>query len=242
MRRAAAVIFAVGALTGCAATGATGVPTTVTVLAAASLADVLPEIADEFEQANPGIDLVLSFGGSTALAEQVVAGAPADVVATADLDAMARLGGLAVDPHVFATNGLALVVPAGNPGAVTGLADLARPELVVALCDATVPCGAAAERALDAAGVDASADTLEQDVRAVLTKVRLGEADVGIVYRTDALAAGDEVDTIDVGPLPGIRYAITIVEGATAEASAFVAFVRSDRAREVLADAGFGLP
>lgn len=231
---------AVAGLAGCAPEPADGA--TVTVFAAASLTDVLTRLAAEFEARHPPVDVVLNFGGSSALAEQVVAGAPADVVATADADSMARLGELALDPQGFATNSLELAVPAGNPGGVTGLADLARPELVVALCDVTVPCGAAAARALSAAGIRPSADTLEQDVRAVLTKLELGEADAGLVYRTDALAAGAGVESIAELARAGTRAMISPIAGAADEAAAFVAFVRSDRGREVLADAGFGPP
>src|SRR5690606_7188475 len=161
---------------------------------------------------------------------------------TADLDSMARLGGLALDPQVFATNSLALAVPAGNPGGVTGLADLAREELVIALCDESVPCGAAAARLLEAAGVRARVDTLEHDVRSVLMKVVLGEADAGLVYRTDVLAAGRDVESVDIPAIAATSSAITLVEGASDPAATFVEFVGSERAREVLADAGFGLP
>lgn len=241
MRRMAAAGLVVAALAGCASTS-TGSQTTVTVFAAASLTDVFAALETEFEAQHPTVDIVLSFGGSSAIAEQVAAGAPADVVATADLDSMARLGGLALDPQVFATNSLALAVPAGNPGGVTGLADLAREELVIALCDESVPCGAAAARLLEAAGVRARVDTLEHDVRSVLMKVVLGEADAGLVYRTDVLAAGRDVESVDIPAIAATSSAITLVEGASDPAATFVEFVGSERAREVLADAGFGLP
>ena len=215
-------------LTGCGSAPAAGEDRLV-VLAAASLSDVLTELAAEHERSHPGTEVVTSFGGSSALAQQVVAGAPADVLVAASpsavqvvLDAGAAVG----EPVVVARNRLQIAVPAGNPGRVRALADLARPELAVALCAVQVPCGAAAERTLAAAGVQAAPDTLEQDVRAVLAKVRLGEVDAGLVYRTDVLAAGDEVEGL---PLPP-------------GADAAVELLLSDDGQEVLGRAGFDRP
>lgn len=243
-------------LAGCAPAGGGADPETegdalagtVTVFAAASLTDVFDELAAAFEAEYPGVDVVLSYGGSSALAEQVVAGAPADVFAAANESTMTTVddAGLAVAPTLFATNTLQLVVPAGNPAQVTGLADLARPELAIALCDVAVPCGAATTALLAAAGVEAQPDTLEEDVRAVLTKIRLGEADAGLVYVTDVAAAGDAVEGIDVPEASAVvnRYPISsLVEAPNPDAAAaFVDFVLSQRGRAALAAAGFGAP
>jgi molybdate transport system substrate-binding protein len=220
----------------------------VTVLAAASLSDVFDDLAARFEAEHPGVQITLSFGGSSALAEQLVSGAPADLFAAADEATMDIVteAGLAADPVVFATNVLALAVPAGNPGDVTGLEDLANAELTVALCDPTVPCGSAAERLLAQEGVVASVDTLEEDVRAALTKVALGEVDAALVYRTDVIAAGDEVEGIELPGAASIvnEYPISLlVEAPQVEAAqAFLDFVLGEVGRQALTDAGFGTP
>ncbi len=230
------------------ADGAAQLAGQVTVFAAASLTDVFGELESRFEEQHPGVDVVTSFSGSSALAEQIVQGAPADVFAAADLEPMAAVeeAGLATDPAVFASNTLQLVVPAGNPGSVTALADLARPELAIALCDESVPCGAASRDLLTGAGVTAAPDTLEQDVRAVLTKVRIGEVDAGLVYRTDVIAAGDAVEGIDVdGADEAVNpYPIAALADAPNPdaATAFTDFVLSDDARSIFDEAGFGAP
>ena len=141
----------------------TSVSGTVTVLAAASLTESFEKLGEQLAAEYPGLEVVFSFGPSSGLVEQVLAGAPADVLATADTRTMDEaVGGGAVEgqPEVFARNTLTLAVPAGNPGEVTGLADLAKPDLRVAICEPEVPCGAASERLLTAAGVTAAPDTL----------------------------------------------------------------------------------
>lgn len=221
---------------------------TVTILAAASLTGVFDELAERFAAEHPGVEIVLSYGGSSALAEQILSGAPVDVFAAADESAMATVtdAGLTVDPVLFATNTLELVVPAGNPGGVAGLGDLADPDLTIALCDPTVPCGSAAVRLLDAAGVVASVDTYEEDVRAAVTKVALGEVDAALVYRTEVIAAGDDVAGIEVPEAAKVvnRYPVSVLVDTRAgdAARAFVDFVLSSTGREVLGDAGFGAP
>ncbi|HTL42128.1 MAG TPA: molybdate ABC transporter substrate-binding protein [Pseudolysinimonas sp.] len=221
---------------------------TVTVFAAASLTDTFDAVAAEFEAAHPHVDVTVNYGGSSGLAAQIVGGAPADVFAAANEATMQTVvdAGAAADPAIFARNTLVLVVPAGNPGEVTGLADLSRPELAVALCDPAVPCGSAALQLLDIAGVAAAADTLEQDVRGVLTRVELGEADAGLVYATDAAAAGPAVDVIAVPQAEEVvnRYPIAVLTGAPNPdaARAFVDAVLSSAGRRLLADAGFMAP
>ena len=160
----------------------------------------------------------------------------------ATMDVVVKAGD-AREPVVFTRNRLVLAVPTGNPGGVRGLADLARTELDVALCAPQVPCGAAATSVLQRAGVTAAPDTLEQDVRAVLAKVRLGEVDAALVYRTDVLAAADEVEGI---PFPEADTAVNdyllapLVEAPDpGTAQAFVAFVLSSEGQRALADAGF---
>ncbi|MCY7413325.1 MAG: molybdate ABC transporter substrate-binding protein [Salinibacterium sp.] len=232
---------------------------TVTVFAAASLTDTFTAIAQAFNERHPDVQLVFNFGGSSGLAAQLVEGAPVDVFAAASGTTMTVVTDAALaagEPVVFATNTLAIAVPAGNPGGVTGLADFAKPELVIALCEPLVPCGAASVAVLERAGVEASVDTLEQDVRAVLTKIELGEVDAGLVYKTDVIAAGDAVEGIE---LPGAaaaigRYPIVqLVDSANlgaanpgamnpAAAAAFITFVLSPTGQRILKDAGFGAP
>lgn len=246
MRRAAALAALVAlALTGCVTEPA---PTpdaltgTVTVFAAASLTESFDEIAAAFEAQHPGVDVVVNYGGSSGLATQILEGAPADVFAAASPTTMADVAEAAgVDATTFVTNVLELVVPAGNPGGVTGLADLARGDLLVAMCAAEVPCGAASARLLDDAGVVASVDTYEQDVKAVLTKVQLGEVDAGLVYVTDVQAAGTEVEGIELPEAEPVAYPIAALTDSEA-AAAFVAFVLSEVGQRVLREAGFGAP
>lgn len=216
----------------------------ITVLAAASLTDVFTELGEQFEQQRH-VTVTFSFGASSALAQQVVSGAPADVLATASPATMALVvdDGAAVSPRVFARNRLQIAVPAGNPGGVSGLADLAREELTIALCSPEVPCGAASEQVLAAAGLIGAPDTLEQDVRAVLSKVRLDEVDAALVYRTDVRAAGDDVEGITVPEADSVVLDYPVAALRDSEpadaASAFVDFVLSDDAQQVLGRAGF---
>ena len=253
MRRMAGVaLVATVALSGCASESPTqtdaALSGTVTVFAAASLTEAFGEIATEFEAENSGVDVVMSFGGSSTLAEQIVQGAPIDVFAAANTETMKTVvdASLATEQTVFVTNTLEIVVPAGNPAGIMSLADLSRPELVIALCAPEVPCGAATEQAFAAAGLTAAPDTLEQDVRAVLTKVRLGEVDAGIVYRTDVKTAGGDVIGIPFDQAVDVvnEYPIASLKDAPnpTAAAAFVRFVLSDAARHVFDKAGFGVP
>jgi len=220
----------------------------VTVLAAASLTGSLDDLAGRFEDTHPGVDVVIGYGGSAALAEQILSGVPADVFFAADEATMLKVveAGLAADPHVLLANVLEIAAPAGNPGGVTGLADLADPDLVVALCDPAAPCGRAAARLFELAGIEPAADTLEENVRAALAKVALGEVDAALVYATDVIAAGDAVAGI---PVPEAvralnRYPLAVLADAPhpVAARAFADFLRSDAARDVFLGAGFRAP
>jgi molybdate transport system substrate-binding protein len=239
------------ALAGCTAGGPSqpGSPTgTLTVFAAASLTETFDALAAEFESDHPGVDVVLNYAGSSGLAMQIVQGAPADVFAAANESTMTTVvdAGAAGDPVIFTTNTLVLITPAGNPAGVTGLADLADRDLAIALCDPAVPCGSAAQTLLAEVGVTAVPDTLEEDVRAVLTKVELGEADAGLVYVTDAHADDSTVEIIDLPEAQGVinRYPIAVLTGAPNPdtARAWVEFVLSDEGQAVLSDAGFLAP
>ena len=218
----------------------------VVVFAAASLTDSFAEVADEFTEANRDVTVTVSLGGSSALSEQIVAGAPVDVFAAASPATMTTVtdAGLADgDPQVFVRNILEIAVPTGNPGDITSIADFADADRTIALCAPEVPCGAAAAKVFAAAGITAAPDTLEQDVRAALTKVQLGEVDAAMVYRTDVLAAGDAVQGIpfeEAGDAIN-DYPIAVLSDAPNPdaAAAFVDFVLSEAGQAILSDAGF---
>jgi molybdate transport system substrate-binding protein len=220
---------------------------TVSVLAAASLTDAFGEIEAAFEAANPDADLDISYGGSSALRDQVLSGQPVDVVASASgtvMDDLVEAGAVDGEPQDFATNKLEIVVPAGNPAGIEGLADLADEDALVGLCAEEVPCGAFGRRALEEAGVEAAPDTNEPDVRSLLDKVASGELDVGLVYATDVAAAGDAVEGIEVPDDENVvaTYPIAgLTDAPNADgAAAFVAFVTGDGGQAVLADFEFG--
>lgn len=218
---------------------------TLTVLAAASLTGAFDDLAEIFEDAHPGVEVRLSLDSSATLAQQVIAGAPADVLATADLRTMtiaADGDALADDPRTFATNTLVLVTPADDPAGITAFADITGTAYVT--CAESAPCGAIARDLLAANGIESPPVSREVDVRAVLTKVVLGEADAGLVYATDAAAAGDEVRTLPVPGAPALRteYPIALLAAAPAEdlGRAWVDLVRSAEGQQVLARHGFG--
>ncbi len=218
----------------------------VTVFAASSLVDVFEEIAVAYESQHPDVDVVVSPGGSSSLAAQIENGAPADVFAAADVRSMERvLGAVAVaeQPQVFAVNRLAIAVEAGNPLGIAGLGDLVDDRLVVVLAAAEVPAGGYANEILTRAGVDVQVDSSEQSVRAVATKIALGEADVGLVYRTDVLASAGELTEVAIPDAVNVRAEYPIVAlGSDDVARDVVAFVLGDAGRAALADAGFELP
>lgn len=221
----------------------------ITILAAASLTGTFTQLGQQFEAAHPGVHVTFSFAGSSTLAQQVLQGAPADVFASADQAVMQRVvkgGGVSSSPAVFATNSLEIAVPQGNPGHVTGLVDLAKPNVRVALCAVEVPCGTASRELFAGAGVTPHVSTYEADVKAVLTKVELGEVDAGLVYRTDVKAAGDRVVGVEVPEAASVvnSYPIAVLSGArnSATAKEFVDYVRSDAGEAVLRAAGFGAP
>jgi molybdate transport system substrate-binding protein len=261
-------------LAGCAAPAPTPAPTTeapspttapepeltgeLTIYAAASLKAAFDEIAGDFETANPGVDVLpITYDGSSTLATQIIEGAPADVFASADEANMQKIvdAGLvlnheaqfrvAADTPIFATNTLVVATPPDNPGAVTTLADLAKPEVSVVLCAPEVPCGRAAGKLLELAGLAVTPVSQEQNVTAVLTKVAAGEADAGLVYATD-VQGNDQVDSFVPEHADEVvnRYPIAVLEGAgNAEAAdAFLAYVTGVEGQAVLSSFGFGAP
>ena len=241
-RMLVAMLCCVSLAAGCASSDETE---TVLVMAAASLTDAFTSMEAVFEAANPTVDVQLNVGGSGALREQILQGAPADVFASANEATMAQVvqAGDASAATAFASNTLIIAVPAGNPADIRSIEDLSEESHLIGLCAEQVPCGDFAREALAQAGVVASVDTNEGDVRSLLTKLEAGELDAGIVYVTDA-ASSNEVEaialpaTVDVA----VTYPIaTLTESPnTAAAQAFVEFVQSAQGQQILADHGFG--
>jgi len=228
-------------LTGC---GGGGGDEQLVVLAASSLTDVFDRLEAEFESAHPDVDVIVSFGGSSSLAGQIEQGAPIDVFAAADLTTMAGvLDEADGEQVVFARNRLAIVVAEGNPEQISGLTDLARGDLIVVLADRVVPAGAYAAEVLERAGVEVAPASYESNVRAVAAKVAIGEADAGIVYRTDIAADSDELDEVVIPDADNVLadYPIVVVrDGRTARQ--FVEFVIGSAGRRLFTEAGFELP
>lgn len=216
-----------------------------TVFAAASLTESFTTIGKSFETANPGTTVTFNFAGSSALATQINEGAPADVFASASPKNMAAVTG-AAPPRTFVKNQLVIVVAKGNPAGIAALADLTRPGLKVALCAEAVPCGAAAKTALEASGVKVTPVTLEQDVKAALSKVKLGEVDAALVYRTDAKASTADVDAVEFPESAKAvnDYPIIVLKDAKNPAGArkFIDYVLSADGIKVLTEAGFQAP
>jgi molybdate transport system substrate-binding protein len=226
----------------------TGPSGSITVFAAASLTDAFDEVALAFEDANPGVTVAPSYAGSSALREQILDGAPADVFASANTSNMDAVvdAGEATAPTAFARNRLQIVVPAGNPAGVTGLADFAEADLLIGLCAEEVPCGQFGREALANAGVTPAVDTNEPDVRSLLTKVGAGELDAGLVYVTDVMAGGDTVEGVHIPAEQNVTalYPIAVLKRSENDvaAAAFVEFVLSAEGQQILGSFGFEAP
>ncbi|MGV9246508.1 molybdate ABC transporter substrate-binding protein [Streptomyces sp. NPDC003710] len=222
---------------------------TVTVFAAASLKESFTALGQEFEKEQPGTKVSFNFGGSDTLAASITGGAPADVFAAASPKTMAIVTDkkdAADTPVTFVRNQLEIATLPGNPHKVSSLKDLTKSGLKVVLCDETVPCGAAAQKALGASRLKLTPVSYEQDVKSALTKVELKEADAAVVYRTDVKAAGDKVQGVEFPESAKAvnAYPIALLKNApnTEAAEAFIALVRSAEGRDVLTKAGFLQP
>ena len=219
--------------------------TTINVLAASSLTETFTTLAKKFEDEHPGVTVKLNFDSSATLAQQAVDGAPGDVLATADTATMdSAQKALAADPKDFATNVLVMVTPPDDPAGITTFSDLDKSGVKYVVCVDTAPCGKVAAALLQQDGITARPASTEVDVKSVLAKVTEGEADAGLVYATDATAAGDSVKEIDIA---GADQQITTYPIAPLDqsqhsdlAQAFVDLVLSDQGQQVLQDAGFG--
>jgi molybdate transport system substrate-binding protein len=221
----------------------------VTVLAAASLTEAFKSIGAAFESAHLGLTAEFSFAGSSTLVAQIKEGSPGDVFASADesnMQAAADAGELAGAPRIFATNRLTIVVQKGNAKHIAALADLGRSGLSIALAAPEVPAGKYAAQIFANAGVAVPQASQEVDVRAVLTRVSMGEADAGIVYVTDLHAAGDTVEAVVIPDQFNVmaRYPIAVLKQAShpKEAAAFADFVLSPAGQTILKQFGFLAP
>ncbi|MDT0548379.1 MULTISPECIES: molybdate ABC transporter substrate-binding protein [Streptomyces] len=222
---------------------------TVTVFAAASLKESFTTLKEKFEAEHPGTKVAFNFGGSDTLAASITSGAPADVFAAAS-DKTMKIVTDAHDtdgtPTTFVRNQLAIATLPGNPQQIGTLKDLTKSGLKVALCAKTVPCGAAAQKALDASGLKLTPVSYEQDVKGALTKVELKEVDAAVVYKTDVKAAGGKVDGVEFPESAEAinAYPIAPLKDApnAAAAKAFVALVKSAEGQKVLTAAGFLKP
>jgi len=221
---------------------------TVNMFAAASLKEAFTKLGQQFEAAHPGAKIVFNFGPSSGLATQINQGAPADVFASASMKNMDQVvtTGAANTPTNFASNVLEIAVPAKNPANVTQLSDLAKSGVKVALCQSAVPCGTTAAKVFTKAKLNVVSVTQEVDVKAVLTKVILGEVDAGVVYVTDVRSTGTKVKGIvipaDVNA--STEYPIATLTSAPnkATAKAFTDYILSTDGAAVLTAAGFAKP
>ena len=246
---AVAVAMVAMAPTAVAAPTATGPSGTITVSAAASLTDVFPVIAKAFEKRFPGVTVKFNFAGSSALVEQVIAGAPVDVIATASESTLwkATNAGLTGRPLLFAKNTMAIAMPPGNKAGITQLSDLQKPGVLVAVCLPAVPCGSAANQIFAKNFLNVKPVTQELDVRGVLNKVTTGEVDAGIVYVTDVKVAGASVTSVQIPRDQNVftTYPLAAVTDAPnpAAAAAFVSYVRyTPSAQGILRAYGFAKP
>lgn len=232
-------------LTACGGSG----DDTVNVFAASSLTDAFDAIERAYEADHGDVDVVVSYGGSSSLAGQIEQGAPAGVFAAADLDTMRRLvdaGEIDGVPEVFATNRLMIAVEPGNPLDVTSVDDLADSDLVVVVAAPDVPAGRYATVMFERAGVVVTPASFELNVRAVAGKVALGEADAGIVYESDVVAAEGRIDGVkiadDINVTAEYAIAVTRAGAGVDDARRFVDFVLGADGRAALLDAGLGTP
>lgn len=234
-------------LSGCGAESASesrGTSSEITVFAASSLTSAFEELGDAYEGEHRGVDVKFNFLSSSDLAAQIEQGAPADVFASADQPNMERVtdaGVASEDAQVFVHNKLEIIVPPDNPAGVRGLSDLAKDDLVVSLCNEECPAGRYAFEIFDNAGINVKPDSLEQEVKAVVARVSLGEADAGIAYVTDTQAAQGEVTGVSIPDDVNVlaTYPIVALRDAPRPAQDFVDFVLSDKGQSVLMEYGF---
>ena len=252
-RAAAALVLPAALLAACGSTAGTAsspTPTalsgSISVFAAASLTDSFKALGTAFQASHPGVTVQFNFAGTPTLVTQIEQGAQADVLASADTTNMDKLkadGFTVGTPEVFAHNKLEIVVAPGNPKGITGLADLTKSGVIYISEAATVPAGKYSLQALEKAGVSVTPKSLETDVKSVVSKIELGEADAGIVYTTDVKAAGSKVQGVAIPDTYNViaTYPLAVVKGTKDSdlANAFVAFVVSSTGQSTLDSFGF---
>lgn len=257
-RRAGAALAATAVLAaGCSADAGSESDTaqsqvTIRIGAAASLADVLPQLIEKFNEANPDVQVEFEPAGSPTLVSQLIGGAPYNLVMLASESSIepATKAGVVTGEAIFARNVPQIAVPGDNPAHIEGLDDFADEDVRVALCEVEVPCGAAAKEVIDADGVEFEPVTRENDVTAVLTRVRTGEVDAGIVYRTDVASARGDVLGIDVPDAEAATTSYPVAqstaddgdEAANSAAGRFQEFLLTREAQDILAESGFLAP
>jgi molybdate transport system substrate-binding protein len=221
----------------------------IVVFAASSLTDAFKAMGDAFTAKNPNAKVTFNFAGSSDLVTQIANGAPADVFVSADESNMKKVTNASEntgDPVIIARNSFEIIVGKGNPKGITGLADLAKPDTIVVLCAAAVPCGKGAATILSKAGITLTPKSLEDKVKGVVTKVTAGEADAGIVFVTDVKAAGAAAAGVEIPDASNVisKYPIVVTKAAPnpATATAFIDFVTSAAGQAILAKFGFLAP
>ena len=219
----------------------------ITVAAASSLTGAFEAARIAFEAGHPGTSITLSFGSSSSHAQQILDGAPIDVFASADNDSMQKVTD-EIDGRAstFTTNTLAIMVERGNPFGIATVTDLAQPGLLYITCPPEVPIGGYAADVLARAGVAVSPSSLEPDVKGIVTKITAGEADAGIVYATDVVAAGDRAAGISIPMKQNVlaSYPIARLQRASrnSTAAAWIAFINGPEGQEILTRFGFVAP
>ena len=221
----------------------------ITVVAAASLTESFTEIGKAFQTEYPDAKVKFSFDASSTLVAQIAQGVSADVFASADNANMKKLtdaGNNGADPQTFAKNSLEIITGAGNPKRITGVSDLANPSLIVVTCGPDVPIGKYSAQVFTNAGVAVTPKSFEPNVKGVVNKVTLGEADAGIVYATDVLAAGSKAVGVVIPLRLNVIAEYPLVETKNAAnpagAKAFTDFVLSARGQQILGSYGFTAP
>lgn len=214
------------------------------VYAAASLTETFTKLEGIFESDRPGVDVRFNLAGSQDLVAQIAQGAPADVLATANESTMdvAREQGLVTESTLFATNTLTIITTPGNPAGVTGL-DSSLDSVALVICAPEVPCGKLTAKLTESLGITLNPVSEEQAVTDVRGKVSSGQADAGIVYKTDAVAEGDAVDTVEIEGADNAVNAYPIAPVSTTQhaeaAQAWIDLVLSERGQVILEEAGF---
>ena len=232
-------------------TSATGdsISGSLTVSAASSLQGAFTDIQGAFIKAHPGVNVTINFGASSTLAQQLIAGAPVDVFASADEATMTKVSDanlLNGQSQIFATNSLEIIIRKGNPSRITSVSDLSKSGVVYVTCAPEVPIGKYSAQVLQKAGVTVKPASLEPDVKGIVAKVTAGEADAGIVYSTDVLATKGATEGVvlpnDINVTASYPIAALSTSHNLSAAQAWIAFIAGPEGQSILKSYGFGSP